>query len=116
MQVTGGPARKGGGMQLNPQQSLEQLRTCVSRLTYKEGDRGDEARSLELAITRAEIESANLSRNMDDWQQRKLYNELLCQTELARGTLREEVQRRRWHAQSQCPGCHVTKGGEQDDD
>ena len=82
-------------MQLNPQQSLEQLRTCVLRLSYKEGDRHDEARSLELAITRAEIESANLSRNINDWEQRKLYKTLLCETELARGTLREEVQRRR---------------------
>jgi hypothetical protein len=83
-------------MQLNPERSLEQLKS--RRLAYERasGDRTEQAQALQASITHGEIEVSNLSRRMgDDHQLTDLYRQVQFELEMGRGVLRQQATQRR---------------------
>jgi hypothetical protein len=79
-------------VELNPQQSLDRLRS--RRLAYERarGDRTEQTQALQASITHAEIEISNLSRKVEhDPQLKDLYRQLVFETEMGRGTLKQQT-------------------------
>jgi hypothetical protein len=75
-------------MVLNAQQALSNLERATTAYLYAKDDRAEATLTLERAITRGDIEAANLDRTMGESdEQRRLYQQLICQVELAKGTL-----------------------------
>jgi hypothetical protein len=73
-------------MELNPQRSLDQLRS--RRLGYERarGDRQEQAQALQASIHVSEIELSNLGRRMgSDVALKDLYRKLIFEIEMSKG-------------------------------
>jgi hypothetical protein len=89
-------ATEGHIMELNAQQALSNLERATKAYLYAKDDRSEATITLERAIARGDIEAANLGRTMgDSYEQRQLYQQLIFQVEMAKGTLAQAQGRRR---------------------
>jgi hypothetical protein len=78
-------------MTLDPQQSLERLRS--RRLAYERagGDRTEQAQALQASIHHAEVELGNLVHRIErDSALKDLYRKLVFETKMSKGSLKQQ--------------------------
>jgi hypothetical protein len=83
-------------VELNPQNSLAQLRSRRLAFERAKGERKEETQALQASINRGGIELSNLGRTMGkDFALTTLYRQLTFEIEMARGILKQQATARR---------------------
>jgi hypothetical protein len=79
-------------MEMDAKTALDRLEHATKAYLHAKGDRSESALTLQRCIDRSEIECANLARTMgDNYEQRKLHQQLVFTVEMAKGTLRQQT-------------------------